>query len=162
MSIEGVLARLEGEVFMPIDSLPGLAPFALTTTLLMLLLLVLWHLSGVQRATTKTTPNPEDTKTFGSALTPVDPEGVARALRIHRNAAANIGPFVVLGALLVLLGASSSFMSIVGGVFVTARSLHAVAYARAIQPFRTMAHGVGLLTTLLVAEEVGRALLTRL
>lgn len=146
---------------MPIDSLPGFVPYALAATVLSVHLLVLWHLSGGSRARTKTTPNPEDVKTFGNTLVASDPEAVARTLRVHQNGIANIVPFLMLAFVLVLLGASSGFAWIVFGVFVVARIAHTIAYASAVQPWRSISHFVGVLATLVVAEEVVRALVMR-
>ena len=146
---------------MPIDSLPGFVPFAVCATLLCVLLLVLWHLSGGSRARTKTTPNPEDVKTFGNVLTTTEPESVARGLRVHQNGFANIVPFLVLAFIDVLLGAPAMFAWIVFGVFVLARIAHAIAYVAAVQPWRSISHAIGALATLVVVEEIVRALIAR-
>ena len=71
--------------------------------------------SGVVRGKTKTVLNPEDGQTVakGSDVVKQDPDAVARVLRAHRNLTANGVPFLIMGLVWVLLGAS--FPWIAGG-----------------------------------------------
>jgi uncharacterized MAPEG superfamily protein len=53
------------------------------------------------------------------------------------------------------------FAWIVFGVFVLARIAHAIAYVAAVQPWRSISHAIGALATLVVVEEIVRALIAR-
>ena len=114
--------------------------------------------SGVVRVKTKTAVNVEDTSTVakGAKLVEFDPDGVARVMRAHRNMVANAVPFLILGFLWVLLGASAATAQIVFGVFVGARVIHSFAYVGAKQPFRTLSFVVGQLALAYVLVEVVR------
>jgi prostaglandin-E synthase 1 len=143
---------------------PAFSIYALCTVVLCLNLLALWAMSGTVRGRTKTTPNNEDAKTFakGSTLLETDPPEVARVLRAHKNADVNIIPFLVLGLLYVINGASARAAWILFGGFTLARLGHTVAYLNAKQPWRSIFFAIGVLITFAVMVQVVRGSLGHL
>ena len=93
---------------------PAFAAYAASLIVVSLNLLGLWVYSGTVRGKTKTTPNTEDAGTVAKGATVVEtnPAAVARVLRAHSNAMANIVPFALVGLVYVLTGASSTIRSI--------------------------------------------------
>jgi microsomal prostaglandin-E synthase 1 len=143
----------------PLASNPSFVAYAITATILCLHLMILWALTGAVRAKTKTTPNAEDASTVakGAKYLDEEPAAVSRSMRVYRNAAANILPFLILGFLYVVLGAPANVAWILFGVFTAARILHAIVYALGKQPWRTLIFAVAQLATLGVAVQVLRA-----
>jgi uncharacterized MAPEG superfamily protein len=117
-------------------------------------------MSGGVRGKAKSTPNPEDTKSVvpGAQVSLVEPESVARVLRAHRNAEANIIPFLFLGLIYVMLGGPAMVAQIIFGIFVVARVGHSVAYLGARQPYRTLSFAIGALATLGLIVDIIRLL----
>ena len=113
---------------------PAFATYALFASALSVLLIGIDGLGGGVRAGTKTTPNAEDASTVakGAELVPLDPEKVARVMRAHRNALANIVPFLIVMLLYVALGATAQWVMILCGVFTALRVIHAIAYIKEI------------------------------
>lgn len=139
---------------------PAFLPYALSMLVLSLNLLVLWAYSGSVRGKTKTTPNQEDAGTIARGAKVVDgnPPEVARVLRAHDNAMANIVPFAILGLLFVLAGGSATVAYAVFGVFTAARLAHSFVYLAEKQPWRSLSFGVGGLTTLVLMGFIVKAL----
>ena len=140
--------------------MPAFVPYAVSAALLCLNLYGLWLYSGLTRNRTRTLINPEDTRLLsGRSTVERDPPEVARVLRAHANAMANILPFLILGFLYVLLGAGRTGAVIYFGVFTVARYIHSVAYVAALQPWRTVSYVVGLLASIgLIVQVALRAL----
>ncbi|MFO0553505.1 MAG: MAPEG family protein [Polyangiaceae bacterium] len=126
-------------------TLTTLALYAVFAALLCVLLLAIDLASGIARVRSRTTLNPEDAATIlkSSELVPTEPESVARALRAHRNALANIVPFLVAMFLWVLLGAPRPWVFWLSAIFTGARVAHAVAYIASAQPWRSTAFAIG-------------------
>jgi prostaglandin-E synthase 1 len=143
----------------PLASNPAFVAYSVMAIVLSLNMLVLWGYSGGVRGKTKTTPNPEDAKN-GAALVEVEPPEVARVLRAHRNATANIIPFAILGLVYVLAGAPALPAEILFGVFTLTRLGHSWAYLGGKQPWRSIAFGLGALTTLVLIGFIARTLFT--
>ncbi len=141
---------------------PAFVAYAVSLLVLSLNMLVLWAYSGGVRGKTKTTPNEEDARTVasGSTVVEVDPPEVARVLRAHRNATANIVPFAILGLVFVLAGGSGTAATIIFGVFTAARLAHSFAYLNAKQPWRTLSFVLGGVTTVALMGFIVKALLT--
>lgn len=135
---------------------PAFVAYAVSIIVLSLNLLLLWAYSGVVRGKVKTTPNPEDAK--GAKLIEVESPEVARVLRAHANAMANIVPFAILGLVFVLAGGSVLAAEVIFGVFTIARIAHSFAYLGGKQPWRSMFFGIGALTTLVLIGFVVKAL----
>lgn len=121
--------------------------YAISCLILCVNLLFLWGYSGAVRGKVKSTPNVEDVAAFGGSLAEVDPPAVARVLRTHSNAQANIFPFVVVGLLYLLAGGNGGLATIAFGVFTVARLLHSLAYLKQWQPWRTVFYVIGALST---------------
>lgn len=136
---------------------PAFLAYAVSLILLSLNLLVLWGYSATVRAGTKTTPNQEDARK-GTQLVPDNPPEVARVLRAHANAMANIVPFAILGLIYVLAGGSGMAAAAIFGVFTFARVAHSFAYLGGKQPWRTLSFVLGAVTTLVLMGYVVRAL----
>ena len=131
--------------------------YALFAAGLSVLLLVIDASSGGFRVRSKTTLNKEDTGTTGAKLVVEDPEGVARVMRAHRNAIANILPFLVVMFLYVALGAPAEWVLGLSGVFTAMRVAHAVTYIVGIQPWRTVSFAIGQLCLGITIVQVIRA-----
>ena len=138
---------------------PAFMAYTVSIIVLSLNLLVLWGYSGAVRGKTKTTPNAEDAGGTGTKLVESEPPEVARVLRAHANAMANIVPFAVLGLVFVLAGGSAMAAEVLFGVFVVARVLHSFVYLAGKQPWRSMMFGIGALDTLVLMGFIVRALL---
>ncbi len=138
--------------------------YCLAAVALCLNMMLLWAYSGAVRSRTKTTPNAEDAASVakGAAVTLDTPPGVARVLRAHRNALDNIVPFLILGLLYVLLGATTRMAWIMFGGFTAARFLHTLAYLGEKQPWRTLSFVAGGLFTFGVLVQISRATITLL
>jgi uncharacterized MAPEG superfamily protein len=139
---------------------PAFIAYAVSLIVLSLNLLFLWAYSGGVRGKTKTTPNEEDASTVrkGSQLVDGDPPEVARVLRAHKNAMANIVPFAILGLVYVLAGATPMAAIVLFAVFTFARLAHSVTYLGGKQPWRSLSFGVGALATLTLVGFLIRAL----
>ena len=139
---------------------PAFVAYAIAILVLSANLLFLWAYSGSVRGRTKTTPNVEDAGTVskGATVAEVDPPEVARVLRAHKNAMANIVPFAALGLIFVLSGASALAAQVIFGVFTFARLAHSFAYLGGKQPWRSIFFGLGGLTTLTLMGFIIRAL----
>jgi uncharacterized MAPEG superfamily protein len=135
---------------MTLSSNPAFLVYVLATLVLCANLVFLWGYSGAARGKTQTAINPEDAATVakGAQVTESDPPEVARVLRAHRNAEANIYPFLALGLVFVLLGGPAEHAKVLFAVFVGARLLHSIVYLAGKQPWRTLSFGVGALALL--------------
>ena len=131
----------------PLATNPAFQAYAAMAIVLSLNMLVLWAYSGAVRGKSKMTPNREDAK-GAVAVAEVEPPEVARVLRAHRNATANIIPFFVLGLVYVLAGASATAAAVVFGAFTAFRLAHSFAYLNGKQPWRSIFFGLGGLATL--------------
>jgi microsomal prostaglandin-E synthase 1 len=140
---------------------PPFAIYALFAAGLCTMLLLIDAVGGGVRSRTKTTPNEEDAGTVakGATVAPLDPERVARVMRAHRNALANVLPFLVVMFLYVALGASRQWVLVLCGVFSAMRLAHAVVYIKGLQPWRTIAFAVGQICTGIAVVQVIRATL---
>lgn len=138
------------------------ALYALFAVTLSVLLLVVDASSGAVRSKSKTTPNPEDVRTVnkGATVVDADPDAVARVMRAHRNALANIVPFLIVMFVYVALGATAQWVLILCGIFTAMRVMHALVYIRALQPWRTISFAVGQLCIAAAAIQVVRAAIT--
>lgn len=133
---------------------PALAAYSIACLLLCANLIFLWAYSGAVRGKTKTAINKEDRDLFGGALSESDPPDVARVLRAHANAQANIYPFLLLGLVFVLNGGSITLAEITFGIFVLARFTHSYAYLAGKQPLRTISFIIGGLTLMALMVEI--------
>jgi uncharacterized MAPEG superfamily protein len=131
--------------------------YALCSAILAIKMAVSGAYTGTLRSRVQGYLNPEDVATFGkrgTATRSEEPPEVARALRIQRNDVENIPAFFALGLLYVLTGASALGAAVYCWGFTLARIGHTVAYARELQPARTIFFGIGLLANLGMAVTV--------
>ena len=142
---------------MNLVSNPAFSAYAVALVVLSLNLTFLWVYSGAVRGKSKTTPNDEDKRAETRVLDHEPPE-VARVLRAHANAMANIVPFAILGLIFVLAGGSATAAVGIFGVFTLARLAHSFAYLGGRQPWRSVFFGVGAVTTLVLIAFIVRAL----
>ena len=133
---------------------PAFVVYAITCLVLSANLIFLWAFSGATRAKTKTAINPEDAARFGGTLMEADPAQVARVLRAHDNAQANIYPFLFLGLVFVLAGGSACAAKIIFSIFIVARLAHSYAYLAGKQPWRSIAFIIGGLATIALMLEI--------
>ena len=126
---------------------PTFVAYTIACVVLCCNLLFLWTYSGAARNKAKSTPNAEDVARFGATLAPIDPPAIARVLRAHSNAQANIYPFLALGLVYVLAGGAFWPGTTYFAIFCLARLLHSYAYLNAMQPSRTVSFVVGSLAT---------------
>ena len=134
---------------------PTFIYYTITCLILTTNLLFLWVYSGFVRAKVKTTVNKEDASRFGgAAVTQTEPEPIARVLRAHTNAEANIYPFLFLGIIFVLAGGNATTAAIIFGVFALARLLHSFAFLKGLQPWRTIFFSIGALATLVLMVDI--------
>jgi prostaglandin-E synthase 1 len=97
----------------------------------------------------------ERSPTNGAGAGP--PQGPALVMAAHRNAVANVVPFLLMMFLYVLLGASEKWVLGLCGVFIAMRLVHAVAHIRALQPWRTIVWLVGQFCLFTSFVQVARA-----
>jgi uncharacterized MAPEG superfamily protein len=116
------------------------------------------------RGKTKTAQNAEDALTVakGATVAEAEPPEVARVLRAQRNADVNIMPFLVLGLLYVINGASARMAWILFGGFTVVRIGHTFAYLGAKQPWRTIFFVLGGLITFALMIQVVRGSIARM
>lgn len=135
---------------------PALYVYSLFVVVLSVLLIGIDSGGGVARAKSKTALNEEDTSTVakGAKLVDADPDGVARVMRAHRNALANVVPFLLITLMWVLMGATPKHVLWVCSAFTGLRLVHAIAYVSAKQPWRTVSFTLGQLVTAAVAVRV--------
>ncbi len=133
---------------------PALFAYSVACLILCANLIFLWAYSGAVRGKTKTAVNQEDSDLFGGTLLESDPPAVARVLRAHGNAQANIYPFLFLGLVFVLNGGSAIAAEITFGIFTVARIAHSWVYLAGKQPWRTIFFLIAGLATLALMVEV--------
>ena len=137
-----------------LQSNPVFIAYAVASLVLSANLIFLWAFSGATRGKTKTAINPEDAAQFGGTLVEVDPPEVARVLRAHANAQANIYPFLFLGLVFVLAGGSARVGEFIFGIFVAARLAHTYVYLAGKQPWRSVFFIIGGLTTIALMLDI--------
>ncbi len=135
---------------------PTFVVYAITCLVLCANLMFLWGFSGGVRGKTQTALNSEDLSTVskGASMAATDPPEVARVLRAHRNAEANIYPFLFLGLIYVMIGGDAGWAKIFFGVFTGCRLLHSVVYLAGKQPWRTLSFVLGGLTTVALLGDI--------
>jgi glutathione S-transferase len=145
-------------------SLPAFNIYALCTVVLCFNMLGLWGYSGGARTKAKRTPNPEDVSTVskGAELRDTPSPEEARVLRAHMNALVNILPFLPLGLLYVIYGATPLMAWIFFGSFTVVRLGHTLAYLGEKQPWRTICFALGGLITFGLMIQVARLAIARM
>jgi uncharacterized MAPEG superfamily protein len=140
----------------PLSGNEAFASYAVCSGILAIKMFASSAWTGVQRSKVKGYVNPEDARIAGAGVEPSPEEKpeVARALRIQRNDVENIPVFFAIGLVYVLSGASAFGAAAYCWTYTLARIGHTVAYARGMQPARTLFFGIGLLANLGMAVNV--------
>ncbi len=132
-----------------ITDLPAFQPLVLFSVLLVLKMGAVAFVTANARHKAKVVLNPEDTGVIpGSHASGEEAPATLRAKRAHLNDVENIPGFLVLALLFTFTGCSALAGWAYFGVYFVARALHTIFYLNAIQPWRTAAFFVGLLTQL--------------
>lgn len=93
--------------------------------------------------------NPEDAATFSTnAPLAEDLPAVQRAAACWRNDLENIPIFLLLGLLYLMAGGSADSAAVYFWTFTVARIAHTASYLAGLQPWRTLAFGVGMFSTI--------------
>jgi uncharacterized MAPEG superfamily protein len=138
-------------------SLPAFSAYAVSVMALGLNLLGLANATALTRARANEVINPED-KRLNQKASVVYDEGndrTARYRRAHRNALENTPLFMITALVLTLMGTSATIGAALFYPYVGLRILHSVCYVKQIQPFRTMAFGLGSLVQVAVLGLIG-------
>jgi prostaglandin-E synthase 1 len=129
-------------------SFPGFRLYALCAIVLVFKMYAVGIITAATRGRLKVALNSEDATSFGAQLTTAEHPDVERVLRAHRNDLENIPAFLILGIIAVLVGAPVWGLRIAFIAFTAARVMHSIAYIKAMQPWRSMSFGIGLLSVL--------------
>ena len=125
---------------------PSFKLYAVCSIVLCLILMFLSGYTGAVRGRTKSFGNPEDAKLGPQDKLPDEHPDLLRVLRTHRNAMENIPMFFALGLIYVLAGASATGAKVCFIGFTVGRLFHVVFQLKAVQPWRSLAYGIGLLS----------------
>lgn len=118
--------------------------FAVCAVLLFLKMFALSLMQGYHRIGKRQFPNPEDAAVVGRRPVTEDLPEVQRAQRAWRNDLENIPVFFALGLIYVLVDASPQAAPSLFVTFTASRYVHSVTYLLALQPWRTLAYGIGI------------------
>ncbi|MCB8890246.1 MAPEG family protein [Vreelandella malpeensis] len=113
-----------------------------------LLFVKMWATSlyqGYHRITKMTFKTPEDARMAGKEPASEELPQVQQAAKAWSNDLENIPIFLGLGVAYVMVGASPAFAGWLFMLFTAARYAHTLAYLVRLQPWRTLAYGVGVL-----------------
>jgi uncharacterized MAPEG superfamily protein len=138
-------------------SVPAFSAYAVSVIALGLNLVGLANATAISRAQAKEVINPEDKRPNQQASV-VYEEGndrTARYRRAHRNALENTPIFMITAFVLTLMGASGTVGAALFYPYAALRILHSVFYVKGVQPFRTFAFVLALLTQVAVLGFIG-------
>jgi uncharacterized membrane protein YecN with MAPEG domain len=117
--------------------------YAVCALLLVLKMMALATYTSAQRIRRRVYASPEDYRFQGLEPSPRADAEIERARRAHRNDLENVLPFLAVGPLYALTGASDAGAWICFVGFTTARILHTIFYLREAMPHRTIAYAAG-------------------
>ncbi len=141
---------------MDIQGNPAFPVFAVCAAILVLKMLLVGHYTGLVRIRKKAYLNPEDAKSFSGIdeyQTSEAPE-VERGLRAHRNDLESILPFLAIGLIYLLMGASSGLATWLFIAFTVFRCLFSVFYLRTMQPWRSLSFTVAEICLLVMLVQI--------
>lgn len=132
--------------------------YAMCAVLLFFKMLGLSLYQGYHRIGKGRYKNPEDAAFVGK--TPVSEElpQVQRAQRAWQNDLENIPVFFALGLIYVLVEAAPAAGPSFFATFTAARCVHSISYLLELQPWRTVAYGVGLICLVGMSAAILQAL----
>ena len=129
---------------MGLEANSALPVFAVCAAILVLKMMLVGHYTAMVRIRRKTYLNPEDAKQFSridETVTNEHPD-VERGLRAHRNDLESTLPFLAVGLIYVLMGASSGLATALFVAFTVFRCLFSVFYLKGLQPWRSLSFTV--------------------
>ncbi|HSW15453.1 MAG TPA: MAPEG family protein [Solimonas sp.] len=118
--------------------------YALSAMLLFVKMFALSLYQGWHRISKRTFRNPEDAGFVGKPPAAEELPQVQRAARAWLNDLENIPIFLALGVAYVLLDASHAAAPVLFLGFTAARYAHSLCYLLELQPWRTLAYGIGI------------------
>jgi len=142
--------------------MPQFKLYAACCVILSLQMLLLGAMTAATRASRKVYVNPEDDKVSpkdAKFLEAGEHPDVARVIRAHRNMLETLPLFFALGLVFVLSHGSMLGAEICFGGFTIGRILHSIAYIKGLQPWRTMAFGIVILSLFGLCGQIVYALL---
>jgi uncharacterized MAPEG superfamily protein len=120
--------------------------YSLSAIILFLKMFALSTYQGIYRINRRTFINAEDARFFNKPASSHELLQVQRAAKAWLNDLENIPIFLALGISYVLTGALPSAAPWLFMIFTVSRVLHSITYLFAIQPWRTVAYAVGILS----------------
>jgi uncharacterized MAPEG superfamily protein len=119
----------------------------LVNVLLACKLLSSGNITSVIRLSRKAFANPEDYAARHTTPSPAVDAEVERSRRAHQNDLENILPFMPLSMMYALTSPSHTLFASLLWAFLGARVLYTLVYLRGLQPWRSIAFGVGMSIT---------------
>ncbi|WP_424100493.1 MAPEG family protein [Moorena producens] len=138
---------------------PALYWYSLSVVVLFLKMFAISGYQGFYRLSNRVFVNSEDAQVFKKPAAEKELPQVRRAAQAWRNDLENIPIFLGLGTAYVLVGASPKAATLLFPLFTIARVLHTLTYLLGIQPWRTVAYGVGILCLFAMSWNIGTVLL---
>ncbi|MFI0474036.1 MAPEG family protein [Halomonas sp. HMF6819] len=132
--------------------------YAMATVLLFVKMWATGLYQGYHRITKMTFKTPEDARMAGKEPAQEELPQVQQASKAWSNDLENIPIFLALGMAYVLVGASPGLAMWLFMGFTAARYAHTLAYLARLQPWRTIAYGVGLVCMIVMAIQIVLAL----
>ncbi|MDZ8264203.1 MAPEG family protein [Nostoc sp. ChiQUE01b] len=133
--------------------------YSLCVVVLFLKMFALSAYQGFYRLTRRVFVNPEDAQVFKKSADEEELPQVRRAAKAWLNDLENIPIFLGLGTAYILIGASPKAATWLFPIFTIARILHTLTYLLGLQPWRTVAYGVGILCLFVMSWNIGLVLL---
>ncbi|WP_043529980.1 MAPEG family protein [Litchfieldella xinjiangensis] len=133
--------------------------YAVSAVLLFLKMFAISLFQGYHRIGKRTFKTPEDAALVGQKAAAEELPQVQRAAKAWRNDLENIPIFFALATAYVWVNASPSLAPWLFLGFTAARYLHTMFYLSALQPWRTIAYGVGIVCLFAMCAMIIAALL---
>ncbi len=122
--------------------------YSLCAVILFLKMFAISVYQGFHRIGKRTFMNAEDAKVFNKPSVAEELPQVQRAAKAWLNDLENIPIFFGLGTAYLLTGASPDAASWLFSTFTIARIIHTLMYILGLQPWRTIAYAVGIISLL--------------
>ena len=130
---------------------PAFEFYAVASLTLVGLFYFLAFRTGGVRTRAKAVVNPEDVRVYaGASVVEIEHPDVQRVKRAHMNLLENSVPFFVVGFLFAITEPGLLVASVLYGLFVSARVLHAVVYLNGRQPVRSAAWFLGVVPVVIM------------
>jgi uncharacterized MAPEG superfamily protein len=141
---------------MELSSHPAFTVFAVCAAILVLKMIVVGHYAGFGRIARKAYLNPEDAQAFSQTdeTQAAEAPEIERVLRAHRNDLESTLPFLILGPIYLLMGASPGLASGLFIAFTALRCVFTVFYLTGMQPWRSLSFLAGEVCVLLMLGQI--------